>query len=207
MKIFFLLVFAFLKGNAYAQDSTKVWVNWGSNNTEMNELYSVLKIDPYLFKFSDKNLENRKFKMSYVEYRDGKLSAEHLFSNDAETEKRMTYNPLDSGFTIKAYAHKINTDSVEISFRFPRVGFNFQLTTLHRNDYSFRDATTTLGKNFSSIPIGRKVPILAYAIPYEDPKKPGRKFYCTLTANGVPPEKWGEVYGVKHYIIFYLEII
>jgi hypothetical protein len=61
--------------------------------------------------------------------------------------------------------------------------------------------------NSSVIPIGKKTPILAYALPYEDPQKPGRKFYCALTATGVQPEKWGEVYGVKHYIIFYLEIL
>jgi hypothetical protein len=208
MKSMTLIILQLWLFNVYAQDSTKAYVNWGSDNQEMNELYSLLKIDPYHFKFTDKKLENKKFRFSYTEYKEGKMSYENLFYKEgSETEKRATYRPTDSAFNFKVYAHKLNKDSVEIFFRFQRFGQAYIFKTLPTNDYSLRDATSSLGKRFSSIPVGKKIPFLVYALPYEDKKYPGQKFYCALTGDGVPPEKWGEVYGVKHYVVFYLEII
>jgi hypothetical protein len=46
--------------------------------------------------------------------------------------------------------------------------------------------------------------LLAYILPYDVGN--GFKSYCEVGANGKDIEKWGEKFGVKHYLIFEMQI-
>lgn len=205
MKKIVTILAMFLASAAYCQeDSTRVRVTWGSENGEMNELYGLLKIDHYKFRFSDEKLKNRKIVISYAEYKGGKLVMQ---SSGSSSPAHTLYRQTDTAYLLKVFAHKTAKDSAAFLFKFPRMGMEIKFKTLETSDYSLRDAASSLGKQFSYVPIGKKIPFLVYSLPYEDKKRPGSKLYCSLTNNAVAPEKWGDVYGVAHYIIFYLEII
>ena len=71
--------------------------------------------------------------------------------------------------------------------------------TTEANNYSTRDLSN--GEE-TKIQIGKTFPLIAYSLPYKDPKYPGYLFYCELTKEGFPPEKWGEKFNLEHYIVF-----
>ena len=75
-----------------------------------------------------------------------------------------------------------------------------------RNDYSLRDGLVT-NESFKNIATNTTMPLFVYSLPYEDPKQPGYKYYCALTADGVPPDKWWDKYKVEHYIIVEMKIV
>ena len=187
-------------------DSTRLHVIWGSANPEMNELYEVLKVDPYTFKLANDQLKNQKVLLTFTEYREGKI-VQSSGDKGSHAEQALNFTLVDSVFSFKVYAHKTRQDTVELFFRFPRMGFTSYFRTDRRDDYSLRHAATVASKEFSNIPIGKKVPFLVYALPYEDPARPGMKFYCKLTNDGLEPEKWWDTYKVKHYVVFYLKVL
>lgn len=53
------------------------------------------------------------------------------------------------------------------------------------------------------IETGKPFYAFAYILPYE---KDGYKYYCAVESSGKDIEQWGAEFGIKHYILFEINL-
>jgi hypothetical protein len=203
--IFVLLLTLACSANSQ-NDSIRLGAKFGSYNEEMTELYQMTNMEVYQFHLSLAEVKNKKVKFSYVEYKDSAFSPEKPIGSGLDMKNPRGNFENDSIYTFKIAALKPKEDRVDMWFRFPLFGLGrprFNTLSNVSDRYSLRDFITTTGSSHSYIPVGKKVPFLVYSLPYE---KDGMLYYCSITTDGIQPEKWARTYGIKHYIIFYIKI-
>ncbi|MCU0449078.1 MAG: hypothetical protein MUC97_04420 [Bernardetiaceae bacterium] len=183
-------------------DSTKIQLNWGVNDPALQDFYRATNVYYFRLTATDSALREQPFRLVVKEYKHRQLqSTDTLFA-----EVPADYLSSATGqVEIRLLCRYRNLDTVEFHFFYPRMSTRKMFRTLARDTYSLRDAINSDGQPVS-FPVGQARPLWVYSLPYEDPKRPGYLFYCELTARGVPPERWGEHYGVPHYIIVELLI-
>ncbi|MGY4385448.1 hypothetical protein ACVWYN_002488 [Pedobacter sp. UYP24] len=197
---------SFQKTDAQSIDSVKAKAEYGFKNEEVKILAELDRIDYYKVSFQKKQLKGNPYLLfTTKEYLKGKIvKSEELIP--AEVAKQYyKFKNIDSSTTI-SLTTKPKGDSVTFLYgilnqRIPRT-----YKRLADDRYSLRDGLVT-NEAFKSIPVNTTLPIFAYSLPYEDPKQPGYLFYCAITANGVPPEKWWDTYKIPHYIIVEIKIV
>lgn len=194
-------------------ESVIVKYEYGPENQALMDLFRFQEIDYYKFSFLENSFKDKFFEISYAEYNNGKSSGEKIFTEREAMKSLMKISQNHSSFEIRVISQKITEHTAKFLFIFNnRLGKEISFEILHQDPpYSLRtpivhqhgrdDGSAVPGDRIS---VEKKIPILVYSLPYEDPQ--GNYKYCQLTAENIPPEKWAEHYGVKHYIIFYLEI-
>lgn len=189
-----------LKGAAQAIDSTRFGIGYGPSSADLKDLFLFEGIDYFNISFSDPKLQGKRFVLTSKEYQD-----KQLVRVDTVT-KKVQYGSADSTLAFRVIARKTKADTVAFTFFFPQFLINRHYHTTSSNAYSLRSPAKGGSTKPVPAPIGKGFPLLAYSLPYADPQQPGFLFYCQLSEEGVPPEKWGETYGVPHYIVFELNI-
>jgi len=187
-------------------DSIMVKANYGSKNEEIKMLMRIDHVDYYKVTF-----QNKKFKGSpYLhfttkEYLKGILVKKDTLFSPAFAKEYLKFKNVDST-AVLSLVTKPKGDSVTFFYSLLGVEFSKNYKRMVREDYSLRDGLVT-NESYKNIPTNSTLPIFVYSLPYEDPRQPGYKFYCALTAEGISPEKWWEKYKVEHYIIVELRIV
>ena len=186
-------------------DSTVVKIDYGFENTETIDLGRALHLEYFKVSFKDSLLNKRVFKFVMREYRNGKLALEEDFLAGSTPRSFYQYDDKQ-GFELRLLARPASEKSLQINFFFPRFSRfkRFESEEGKSDQYSLRDNNSRAGK--VKVPLGKPFAFFTYSLPYEDPKNPGWLQYCALTADGVAPEKWGEKYGVQHYVVLELTI-
>lgn len=218
MRTVLWLVFIFslgfgLPGLCQQPGPVEVKYEYGTQNTEIMDLFRLQGTDYYRFEFSADTFRDKLFEISYAEYIEGSCPGEKMLMNSRDTAALMTLLQDESEFKFRVIAQKMTPESVKFLFIFlDRMGKDQMFPVIDGNPpYSLRTPLKAHvhGENEESfkgdrIAVGEKIPFLVYSLPYKDPA--GGYKYCQLTGEDIPPEKWNEHYGVKHYIIFYLKI-
>jgi hypothetical protein len=209
--IIVIFLLRFLTGfTAFAQTTDSVIIQnaYGTEDKEVRDLIYFLNIDIYKLKIIFPSTANRKVILSYIEYKKGKINRQAKIFDD-KNAPALYFTPKlnDSTFSFKVFSQLKNPDSVDIMVMYPGITKTLSFKTEKRNDYSMRDAILSNGKRQTQVGLNQKFPLLVYSLPYEDPAKPGRKDYCGLSKEGVPPEMWWDKYKVPHYIVFYIEFL
>ena len=209
-KLFFLLLFVLYYISTFSQnlDSTELKIITGSKIIELNELFKSEEIDYFKLESKDIKLRNYFFQFSIKEFFDKKLVRNDSLLKDYDFDKSKTgYSNTDTNFIITLMKRNVNRDTSLFIFSFQNTGlrtFIYDKKIPYEN-YSTRDFLMSY-EELVNVPIEKTFPLFVYTLPYENPKYPGFKFYCELSKNGVPPEKWMDVYGVRHLMIIYLTI-
>jgi hypothetical protein len=172
----------------------------GVKSKELIDFYQFERINYYNLIISGSKIGNQYFILTSEEFWNSKLTQKDTLANT----KLYNFKNGSDTLEFRVMSKSIYTDTVKFQFYLPRFSTFKKYKTLPRDIYSLRDITSGQIQTFD-----RTNPIifLAYSLPYEDPKKPGHMFYCQLSKDGIPPEKWGEKFGVKHYIIFKIHLI
>lgn len=103
-------------------------------------------------------------------------------------------------FPVRVMAKRSDPDTMRIQFRFPWFITHTDQEVLSRDDYTLADMIQDQELKLPGDP--GSIILMVLSLPYEDPDRPGYKFYCELSKDGVPPEQWFETFGVPHYVIF-----
>jgi hypothetical protein len=207
-KILIFLFSCLPLGQAFGQtrlpDSTQVEIHSGVSDPALQDLLSASNVNYFRLVCKDSLLRGQPFYLIAKEYKYKKLHSTDTVFRQVPVAY-LGSGKKDKKMEIRLLARYRNLDTVEMHLRYPSVSTRKIYSTLAKDTYSLRDALNSHGDPVR-VAVGRPVPVWVYSLPYEDPKKPGYLFYCELTAKGVPPEKWGEHYGVQHYLIFELFI-
>lgn len=194
----------FLTISSYGQtstDSTVLKINYGSTDKEFFEYLQFMGVDKYSISINDTTLKDKIVHVRLREFTNGKVTRTEDFV-EQERSSKMLYGfaKKDTSYDFRVWTRKLSMDSIEIYFRFYRHGVVKKFKIESSNSYSLRNPIMLSNKVYKT-PKNSFSPFLVYSLPYEDPASPGFYKYCALTADGVAPEKWGEVYKVPHYIL------
>ncbi len=213
---FYLLILIVVIGSTIyplEPESVIVKYEYGPEDQALIDLFRFQGIDYYKFSFLENSFKDKFFEISCAEYNNGKSSGEKIFTESEAMKSLRKISQNHSSFEIKVISQKTTERTAKFLFIFNnKLLKEIFFEILHQNP-SYSLMTPIRGHNHrddeSVIPgdrifIEKKIPFLVYSLPYEDPQ--GNYQYCQLAAENIPPEKWGKHYGIKHYIIFYLEI-
>lgn len=201
------LLFLLLPLHSYSHtpDSTTITVTWEMKSGELRDVLRLQEIDYFSVAFTDTSLRGKHFKLVSKEYRNGKLTSTRDYFAGAGYPDAFEFNKDSEVFRFKVLAHQPQKKQTHFMFQFDRIGLNPKYKTRNTDLYSLRDASGSLGDPVR-VPLHTSFPLFVYSLPYVDPKNPDMYQYCALTQDAVPPSEWGKKYGVKHYIVFEMEI-
>lgn len=187
-------------------DSVKAKAEYGFKNNELKILAELDRIDYYKVTFDKKTLKGHPFLLfTTKEYSKGRVVKYDTLIPPTYASQSWKFKDIDSN-SIITLTTKPQGDSVKFLYHILGTSFTRFYKRLNNDSYSLRDGLVT-NEKFKSIPVDKTLPLFAYTLPYEDPKQPGYSFYCAVTSNGVPPEKWWETYKIPHYIIVEMKIV
>lgn len=200
-KIFIIVLCALVQLSCYGQkpDSVTVKVDWGVKSQELQDFYRFEEIDYFSATAGGEKLQKKYYTIVAKEYWHSKLTRTDTLVNSRKM--KMAINEKELAFRI--LSKKTESDSVKIQFLFPRFQVVRKFRTTKANTYSLRDPSNGKKVTYSN---ATPVTLFAYSLPYQDPEQPGWLLYCELSKDGIPPEKWGEKFGIAHYITIDLTI-
>ena len=197
--VFGILTFCCSISLAQETDSVTLEVNTVESR-ELLDYYRFEGIHYYKMQVSGESINDKYFILSSMEYWNGKLTKLDTIAN---TKLYRMKNGTDT-LGIRVMSKKTDSDTIKFQFHLPRFSTTRKYPTSQKDTYSLRDITSNRKATFAAT---ESINLLVYSLPYEDPERPGYLFYCELSREGVPPEKWGEKFGVLHYIVFQLQLI
>lgn len=201
----FLVTFSFSISDAQMTDSIEVKANYGSKLEDVKLLMELDHIDYYKVQFKNTTPKKLFLFLTTKEYWKGKVTKLDTILPLEDAKENFVVSKNDSS-NILTLLTKPNKDNILFDFRFLGMSFPRKYKRIVSDEYSLRDGLVT-NEVFKKIPIDKTIPLFVYSLPYEDPKNPGYLYYCALTANGVPPEKWWIKYKVTHYIVVEMKIL
>lgn len=186
-------------------DSIMVKANYGFKNDELKMLMRIDHVDYYKVTFQNKKFKGNPYlHFTTKEYLKGVLVKKDTLISLDFAKEYLKFKNVDST-SVLSLVTKPKGDSITFHYNLLGIEFSKNYKRIVRDDYSLRDGLVT-NESYKSIPTNSTLPLFVYSLPYEDPKKPGYKFYCALTAEGISPDKWWDKYKVEHYIIVELKI-
>ncbi|MFW5761774.1 MAG: hypothetical protein ACOCXH_12415 [Cyclobacteriaceae bacterium] len=172
----------------------------GVKSKELLDYYRFEDIGYKIIRIAGEDIKNQYFILTSNEYWKGKLEKVDTIANTKAFKIRNEKDTLE----LRIMSKKTKSDTIKFQFYLPKYSTIRSFKTTPNDTYSLRDITF---KGYSSFPKNKATNLLAYSLPYEDPERPGLLFYCELSREGISPEKWGDKFGVKHYIVFKFQII
>ena len=192
--IFFLTSTTFSQKKDINISSEEVFVN-----SDVQELLDFENINYLKLKFSGKKLINRKYKLTVKEIWKGKVKSESEILNSENFLFEDWKKTNDTILEISVISKLSKKKNLKMVFKTPRVKITRNFKATNSNNYHFTKITNS---NKEKIEIGKKFYLLSNALMYEYDGSL-RTFVGGINNGDVL--KWGEKYGIKHYLIFEIQ--
>lgn len=170
---------------------------YASDIEEVRDLLNFEGIEYMKLKFSGKNLKGKSYHLTVKEIWDGKIVSDStvIYSKNLGFKQFKILN--DTVFNMKVISKLTSDNQLRMTFKFPGFRVTKEFDALKSEDYSLRNLADE-----SNLEIGyyKKFYLLAYILPFE--RADGSKSWCDVETSGDNIEKWGEEYGIKHYLLF-----
>ncbi len=174
----------------------KMTTNYGSDDFEINDLLSFQGIDYMKVDFSGKELKGKSYHITVKEIWNGKVVSDTTVVDSKNLGIKQFETLTDSVLNMRIIAQHTN-GKLRVKFKFPRFSITKDYNATSSKDYSLRNLADE-----SNLQIGyhEKFYFLAYILPYE--RADGSKSWCEVGTSGDSIEKWGEQFGIEHYLLF-----
>ncbi len=200
MKNLFILVFLILTNLSFGQDSNdglKMISDYSSDNPEIRDILQFEGIEYLKLKFIGQDLKDKSYHLTVKEIWDGKIVRDTTVFNSKTIGIEQFETVNDTVLNLKIISKLTHKNKLRMTFRFPRFGITKEYDAIETDEYSLRNIAEE-----SKMEIGydEKFYLLAYILPYE--REDGSKSWCEVGTSGKEIEKWGEKFGIKHYLLF-----
>ena len=174
----------------------KMTTDYGSDNVEINDLLSFNGIDYMKVDFSGKALKGKSYHITVKEIWNGKVVSDTTVL-DSKNLGLKQFETLNDPLLSMRIIAKHTDGKLRVKFKFPRFSVTKDYDATASEDYSLRNLADE-----SNLEIGynEKFYFLAYILPYE--REDGSKSWCDVGTSGATIEKWGEKFGITHYLLF-----
>lgn len=180
-----------------ADNGLKMISDYSSDNPEISDILEFEGIQYLKLKFSGKDLKNKSYHLTVKEIWDGKIVRDTTVFDSKTIGIEEFEKVNDTVLQMKVISKLTSKNKLKMSFKFPRFSVNHQFDAIETDDYSLRNIAQ---ESKMEIGYGKKFYLLAYILPYE--RKDGSKSWCDVGSSGKDIEKWGEKFGIKHYLLF-----
>jgi hypothetical protein len=175
----------------------KMETEYSSDIEEVRDILSFEGIDYLKLKFSDEELKGKSYKLSVKEIWDGEVKSETIVLDSKNLGLKEFETIKDSVLSMRVISKLTNDKKLKLTFKFPRFSVTKKYDAIKSDNYSLRNLADE-----SNLEIGynKKFYLLGYILPYE--REDGSKSWCEVGTSGDDIEKWGEKFGIKHYLLF-----
>lgn len=195
--IFLCLIVTKLTFGQSTNTGLKMISKYSSDNSEMRDILKFEGIEYLKMKFTGTELQNKAYHLTVKEIWDGKIVRDTTVFNSKNIAIEQFQKVNDTMLTLKVISKLTHKNKLRMTFRFPQFEFTKEYDAIDSYDYSLRNIAEE-----SKMEIGydKKFYLLAYILPYK--RDDGSKSWCDVGTNGADIEKWGEKFGIKHYLLF-----
>ncbi len=169
-----------------------------SENTEITDILKFEGIQYVSLQFSSDQLYDKSFSITVKEIWDGELKNEKTIINTIDFPSENLKTIHDSILNFRVVAKLTEDSKLKMTFNFPFMSTTIKFDAIDSDNYSLR----VIAKQ-KEIKFGEKFYLLTYMLPYE---KDNYQYYCAVEQSGKDIVTWGKEFGIKHYLIFEMEI-
>jgi hypothetical protein len=194
------MIFLIITNISFAQEKEsglKMISEYSSNNPELRDILQFEGIEYLKLKFTGSELKEKTYLLTVKEIWDGKIIRDTIVFDSKTIGIKQFEKINDTIFNLKVISKLTSKNKLKMTFKFPRFSITKEYDAIETNDYSLRNIAE---ESKMKIRYNEKFYLLAYILPYE--RKDGSKSWCDVGTNGKDIEKWGEKYGIKHYLLF-----
>ena len=173
---------------------------YSSTNAEIRDILQFEGIEYLKLKFMGKELKDKSYHLTVKEIWDGKIVRDTTVFNSKTIGIEQFEKVNDTVLRLKVISKLTHKNKLRMTFRFPRFGITKEYDAIDTDEYSLRNIAE---ESKLDIGYGKKFYLLAYILPYQ--REDGSKSWCEVGTSGKEIEKWGEKFGIKHYLLFEME--
>ena len=195
--ILLCLILTNLSFGQTSDNGLKMISDYSSNNPEIRDILQFEGIEYLKLKFVGKELKNKSYQLTVKEIWDGKIVRDTIVFDSKTIGIEQFEKVNDTILNLKVISKLTNKNKLRMTFKFPRFSINKEYDAIETNEYSLRNIAE---ESKMEIGYNKKFYLLAYILPYE--REDGSKSWCEVGTSGKEIEKWGEKFGIKHYLLF-----
>ncbi|SOD18770.1 hypothetical protein [Pedobacter xixiisoli] len=190
-----LFVLALVANFAFAQDVVKMTSNYGSENSEIQDLLDFENIYMERLNFKSEKLKGKFYVIGIEEFKSGKLVNTAVLFNGTETD----YFKIGTDEESLKFFFKLSNGQLKTYIRGKKFGSKksyFKLTG-DADKYALKDFFGS--KQELSLVLDQKNAVFALITPtiHAD----GSGSYCEVAQSDIMPEKLGEHFKIPHYFL------
>lgn len=199
-KIKLLLTFLLVISNiAFSQSVVKMTSNYGSENSEIQDIIDFENIYIEKLNFESKELNGKFIKISIDEYKDGKLKQTSILFDGSESD----YFKIDSDEESLKFFFKMNDGKLKTYIRGQKFGSKKSFFKLFEEAEKYALKDFFGGKKELNLDLKKKNPVFAIITPTIH--KDGSGSYCEVAQSNIEAEKLGKHFNIPHYFIVNIE--
>lgn len=183
--------------NSNKPKGLKMTVDYASDNVEIRDILSFEGIDYEKINFSGKELKGKSYHLTVKEIWNGKVVSDTTVIDSRTLGIKQFETLNDTILNMRVISKRTNENKLKLTFKFSRFSVTREYAAIDSDDYALRNLVDE-----SQLDIGynKKFYFLAYILPYE--REDGSKSWCEVGTSGDEIEKWGEKFGIEHYLLF-----
>jgi hypothetical protein len=191
------LIFTYVAFGQGNDSGLKMISENSSKNQEIRDIMQFEGIEYFKIKFTGKDLVDKSYHLSVKEIWNGKIVRDTSVFDSKTIGITQFEKVNDTTLSFRVISKLTPENKLKMMFRFSRFSITRQYDAMESAEYSLRNVAEE-----SNMEIGyeKKFYLLAYILPYE--REDGSKSWCEVGTNGKEIEKWGEKFGIKHYLLF-----
>ncbi len=178
-------------------DGLKMETDYSSDDQEIRDILSFEGIDYMKLNFEGKDLKGKAYKLIVKEIWDGKITSESVVFDSKNLGVKQFETLSEPELKFRLIAKHTNDNKLKMTFKFPRFSITKEYEATDSNDYSLRNIAH---ESALELKYDEEFYLFAYILPYE--REDGSKSWCEVGTAGDDIEKWGEKFGIKHYLLF-----
>lgn len=165
-----------------------------SEQRELLDLFRFQNIDYYQVTVKGA-IKGKHYSITAKEIWNGKITNTDTIFNSARGELAFIGKHQKDSLNFSVMASKTGRKKLKLNFSLDRVGLYKEYKSTATNNYSLRDVGTQM-----VIEPGKPFYAFAYILPYK--LESGASSWCAVESSGKDIEKWGQEFGIKHYLLF-----
>lgn len=198
------LLFLLFTFGSFSQESlnAKVKVSYGLTSKKLRDIMRIQNIEYQNIKIKCKELKQKDFYVLTKSFwyndslKQTDIVIDTLYSSKQNEKYFGTKGLSGKTLHLRLLTQITEGDFINVQFHTNRMTKPLKYAKLQYDNYSLRDISEFIKSS------NDRIPFTVMTLPWKDKERPGMLLYCELDAKAKSIDKWGELYGIEHYILF-----